>query len=606
MTSSDGIAWMRRISLSTARAWRTASTTLPVPASPLVRIMLAPSPMRRSASPMFVAPHTNGTVNANLSMWCASSAGVRTSLSSTKSTPSASRLCASTKWPMRAFAITGIDTASTMPRIMSGSDMRATPPWERMSAGTRSSAITAVAPASSAMRACSAFTTSMMTPPLNISAKPVLTVVVPMAVVVWLDSSFTDTASRFVLALLSCRSCAPPCTPGAHEQGKAPKPGPKRATCRARASPPTERHVPLQHGQPRSLVQQLAGALDALRDAARQICQVERGTGVELHHVALRAFPLAGQDGARGDRVVGRIAAQQRLPRGTLQADVLGGERVLDDLAVRPQLRDERLAADGEVVQPVAVHDQRPLEPEPPQHLGQGPGERRAVHPHELPRRPGGVRERTEIVEDRAGLEVGPDGGDEPHRRMVLSREQERQPDLLDRTGQAVRIQIEADTESLEHVRGAAALRHPAVSVLRKACAPRRRHECRRGADVDRAHARAAGTADVQQRTGVRDRHADRALAHRLGEAHDLVHGLTPRAQRGQEGRGLHLRQLAVHQPAHHLAGPLARQRASVEHGGKRAGDVEVVRRCFRVAHRSPPSGSARPRRGAPSARPRA
>ncbi len=53
--------------------------------------------------------------------------------------------------------------------------MRATPPCARMSAGTRSSAITAQAPASSAMRACSASVTSMITPPLSISASPLLT-----------------------------------------------------------------------------------------------------------------------------------------------------------------------------------------------------------------------------------------------------------------------------------------------------------------------------------------------------------------------------------------------------------------------------------------------
>ncbi len=54
----------------------------PVPASPLERIIAAPSPMRRSASPRFVAPQTNGTLNGHLSMWLASSAGVRTSDSS--------------------------------------------------------------------------------------------------------------------------------------------------------------------------------------------------------------------------------------------------------------------------------------------------------------------------------------------------------------------------------------------------------------------------------------------------------------------------------------------------------------------------------------------
>ncbi len=66
-----------------------------------------------------------------------------------------------------------------MPSIMSGSLIRDTPPWARMSAGTRSSAMTATAPASSAIFACSAVTTSMITPPLSISAMPRLTRAVP-------------------------------------------------------------------------------------------------------------------------------------------------------------------------------------------------------------------------------------------------------------------------------------------------------------------------------------------------------------------------------------------------------------------------------------------
>ena len=76
---------------------------------------------------------------------------------------------------MRHFAITGIDTAASISRIFETGDMRATPPSRRMSAGTRSSAMTAAAPASSAIFACSASTTSMMTPPLSISARPTFT-----------------------------------------------------------------------------------------------------------------------------------------------------------------------------------------------------------------------------------------------------------------------------------------------------------------------------------------------------------------------------------------------------------------------------------------------
>ncbi len=85
---------------------------------------------------------------------------------------------------MRAFAMTGIVTAAMIPSIIAGSDMRATPPAARMSAGTRSSAITATAPASSAILACSGVTTSMMTPPLSICARPFLVAQVDVSVMV--------------------------------------------------------------------------------------------------------------------------------------------------------------------------------------------------------------------------------------------------------------------------------------------------------------------------------------------------------------------------------------------------------------------------------------
>jgi hypothetical protein len=50
--------------------------------------------------------------------------------------------------------MTGMVTVAMISLIILGSDMRATPPWARISAGTRSNAITAHAPASSAIRAC--------------------------------------------------------------------------------------------------------------------------------------------------------------------------------------------------------------------------------------------------------------------------------------------------------------------------------------------------------------------------------------------------------------------------------------------------------------------
>src|ERR1035437_33229 len=79
---------------------------------------------------------------------------------------------ASMKWPMRALAMTGMWTVRMISSILPMLAMRATPPSLRISAGTRSSAITAQAPASSAILAWSALVTSMMTPPLSISARP--------------------------------------------------------------------------------------------------------------------------------------------------------------------------------------------------------------------------------------------------------------------------------------------------------------------------------------------------------------------------------------------------------------------------------------------------
>src|SRR5581483_6343459 len=110
-------------------------------------------------------------------------------------------ICASAKWPMRHFAITGIVTASWISRIFSGSDMRATPPCALVSAGTRSSAMTATAPASSATFACSASTTSMITPPLSISARPLFTRIVPISCIGSMLAALLARAARRRLRL---------------------------------------------------------------------------------------------------------------------------------------------------------------------------------------------------------------------------------------------------------------------------------------------------------------------------------------------------------------------------------------------------------------------
>ncbi len=68
-SSSSGSEQSRRISWRSSRMCVVALETSPVPASPLERIIAAPSVMRRSASPRLVAPQTKGTVKPHLSMW---------------------------------------------------------------------------------------------------------------------------------------------------------------------------------------------------------------------------------------------------------------------------------------------------------------------------------------------------------------------------------------------------------------------------------------------------------------------------------------------------------------------------------------------------------
>src|SRR5438270_13171631 len=84
---------------------------------------------------------------------------------------------------MRHLAMTGMETASMISRIFLGEAMRATPPSARICAGTRSSAITETAPARSAISACPALVTSIMTPPLSISARPVFSRRLPLPLV---------------------------------------------------------------------------------------------------------------------------------------------------------------------------------------------------------------------------------------------------------------------------------------------------------------------------------------------------------------------------------------------------------------------------------------
>ena len=115
--------------------------------------------------------------------------------------------------------------------------MRATPPSRRMSAGTRSSAMTAAAPAASAIFACSALTTSMMTPPFSISASPTFN---------RNDSFASHRLSPLSTLIVDCRL---PHTTGADSAARIsiPLPSPPRPAARCPARSPAARR-----GRPRA------------------------------------------------------------------------------------------------------------------------------------------------------------------------------------------------------------------------------------------------------------------------------------------------------------------------------------------------------------------
>ena len=57
------------LSVASSRACFTALTTFPVPASPLVLIIAAPSATLLTAYPKLVQPQTKGIVNLSFAMW---------------------------------------------------------------------------------------------------------------------------------------------------------------------------------------------------------------------------------------------------------------------------------------------------------------------------------------------------------------------------------------------------------------------------------------------------------------------------------------------------------------------------------------------------------
>src|SRR4051794_19256332 len=241
---------------------------------------------------------------------------------------------------MRHLAMTGIVTASWISWILSGSDMRATPPSRRMSAGTRSSAMTAQAPASSAIFACAASVTSMITPPLSISASPLLTRIVP--------NSATDPPRRTLPALaywVDCIGGQPPYLSTIVLLVR--RPGTRHLAEGIRVAHHQQALAHVDHARVAELAQRLRQRLAARADHRRQlrvgVAAVDadalgRGLAVAAHQAAQRGRQPLGH-GAEREALELRLGLTQ--PPGVVAHEVdrearRRGDRLLQARLVEP------------------------------------------------------------------------------------------------------------------------------------------------------------------------------------------------------------------------------------------------------------------------------
>ena len=170
----------------------------------------------------------------------------------------------------------------------------------------------------------------------------------------------------------------------------------------------------------------------------------DRAGRVEQDRVALRAALLAGEDRADHGCVLRGRAAAQLLRRAAGDAEV-GGSISRSIHAAVDDLADEVRAGGRELVDPVrAVDDERAMGAEPGEHLGDRPHERRVVDADDLRPRAGRVRQRAEHVEDRPRRELLAHRSSVPEGRVVRRREQEAEPELVDRALRSARAAARA------------------------------------------------------------------------------------------------------------------------------------------------------------------
>src|SRR5438445_540127 len=226
---------------------------------------------------------------------------------------------------------------------------------------------------------------------------------------------------------------------------------------------------------------------------------------------------------------------------------------------VATHLPRTRRAARADLVEAVlAMNDEGVLDAELGEDAGDLLPERRRRDAEQHAPHPGGIRERSEDVEDRADPDLSAHRPGVTHRGVVSRREHEPDPRLIDAAHDRLGTKVDADAERLQHVSAPARARRGTVAVLRDPAAACGDHDGCDRRDVEAVRAITARADDVDRIAA--ERHAHRDVAQRRGTTSDLVDRLSSAVQGRQQRAELRGRRLAGHDRGHRAAGLVARE----------------------------------------------
>jgi len=215
--------------------------------------------------------------------------------------------------------------------------------------------------------------------------------------------------------------------------------------------------------------------------------------------------------------------------------------------AIRTHLDDIGGCADRDLIKAIAaVQDYSMLDAQPLKSVRHGAHEHGMPHPDHLPARTSGVREGTNEVEKCGEWQCAPRGDGMSRSRVMLDREAEAEPDLLQHGGLREARTRQVETQCLQHL-SAATTGAAAIAVLGRVHAAGCGHQSSAGAGVEGLW-RAAGASGIEDgRWWKPALHRARHFAHGQGGAHDLVDRWGACREQEQELGDLDIRAASLH-----------------------------------------------------------